>query len=309
MRRDGADRHGTLRATVEWSYQLVDSAAQQVFDRLGVFAAAVDLAASPLWPAATSSTSSTSSTRSTTLVDHSLVVAEVEDGTTRYRLLDTMRAFARERLAARGELDRIARAHAEWAAERVAQLNEALIAPDEVLPLIAVDDMERFWPDLRAAVTLALDGRDADLAARLLGTFTADAIFREREELATWLDDASSLPGILEPSARCALCSRPQPRSTGASVGTTPCTSGSSSGQQLRDAGFDDPRDELRSAQVLYMIVAGRLAKFHRPRGTERSRPGTGRHGCAVPPQLRRDPTGPGRVLPRQSIAGHRDPR
>jgi non-specific serine/threonine protein kinase len=56
------ERHATLQATVEWSYQLLDEAARVVFCRLGIFAAAVDLVAVTAVVGVTPSTSSTSST-------------------------------------------------------------------------------------------------------------------------------------------------------------------------------------------------------------------------------------------------------
>ena len=100
-RADAAARQQTLQATVEWSYALLGQAERRVFDCLGVFpgsfdaAAAADIAAADglqRWDILDSLTS---------LVGKSLVAEEDGPGqTSRYRLLETMRAYARQHLAA-----------------------------------------------------------------------------------------------------------------------------------------------------------------------------------------------------------------
>jgi predicted ATPase/class 3 adenylate cyclase len=259
-RRDGDDRHTTLRATMDWSYQLIDQTAQHVFDSLGVFAGAVELAAVGAVAGDEQLDELDVLDALTTLVDHSLVVAEIDSGTTRYRLLDTMRAYAREHLAAHNSLDRTARMHAEWAAERVAALNDALIAPDDLVATDAIADMERFWPDLRAAVTFALDEHDVDLVGRLLGHFTRESLFRERDELTAWLEAAFALPALFDDPRACALL---------ATAATLDWRAGRyesmnahiAQGVQLRNAGFVDPHDELSLDYSVSVAMAGRLAE------------------------------------------------
>ena len=65
-RRRGVERHQTLRATVEWSYSLLDERERVVFDRLGVFAGSFDADAATAVAATTSSRRGMSATRSTT---------------------------------------------------------------------------------------------------------------------------------------------------------------------------------------------------------------------------------------------------
>jgi predicted ATPase len=62
-RRGGVERHQTLRATVDWSYSLLDARDRNVFARLGVFPAASPPTAPPSWPRPTGSSASTCSTR------------------------------------------------------------------------------------------------------------------------------------------------------------------------------------------------------------------------------------------------------
>ena len=105
-------RHQTLRATLEWSHGLLTPDEQTVFRRLGVFAGSFTLEAAQhvvsderidVWAALD---------HLGALVDKSLVLAE-GDPVPRYRLLETTRAYALERLAEAGETARMLRRHAE----------------------------------------------------------------------------------------------------------------------------------------------------------------------------------------------------
>jgi non-specific serine/threonine protein kinase len=101
----GADRlspprHRTVRATVEWSYQLLEPAEQQAFRALAVFVGGFDA------EAARSVAAGLSLDLLTRLVDKSLIaVVESPGRRTRYRLLETMREYAYELLVEAGELD------------------------------------------------------------------------------------------------------------------------------------------------------------------------------------------------------------
>ena len=93
-------RHRTVRATVEWSYDLLDPAEQRAFRSLAVFVGGFDAdAALAVAPGLTVDAFAR-------LVDKSVVVArETPRGRTRYRLLETVREYAHELLVASGELD------------------------------------------------------------------------------------------------------------------------------------------------------------------------------------------------------------
>ena len=93
--------HRTVRAAVEWSYQLLDPAEQRAFRSLAVFVGGFDA------DAAASVAPGLSLDVLARLVDKSLVaVAESARGRTRYRLLETVREYASELLVAAGELRR-----------------------------------------------------------------------------------------------------------------------------------------------------------------------------------------------------------
>ena len=101
------ERHQTLRATVDWSYQLLEPTERTVFDRLGVFAGTFDAAAAGAVVGETRRRLATSSTAIASLVAKSMLVAERAgpDGTTRYAMLETLRQYARERLDETGDAD------------------------------------------------------------------------------------------------------------------------------------------------------------------------------------------------------------
>jgi predicted ATPase len=190
-RRGAASRHQTLRAAVDWSCSSLDERDRAVFDRLGVFtgsfsatsAIAVvggeDLAGWDVLDALSS------------LVGKSMLVdQDAADGTTRYVLLETLREYARERLAERGEIDRWRRRHAEHYAGIAEEGGQALLGPDElaVRPRLRVD-----LDNLRAAVTWALDGDgddDAELAMRIVAALAHQAMIHSGASVGVWSDRA-----------------------------------------------------------------------------------------------------------------------
>ena len=105
-------RHQTLRAALEWSYGLLSATEQTVFDRIGAFAGSFSLECAQALAADDQSDEWSVLDHLGALVDKSLVA--VEDGANaRYRMLETTRAFALERLAASGATSKVMHRHAE----------------------------------------------------------------------------------------------------------------------------------------------------------------------------------------------------
>jgi len=105
----GLPRHQTLVGAIAWSYDLLDDPERDLLDRLSVFAGSFDLAAVEHVGAIDATLETLQA-----LVDRSLVVVGDSPAGTRYRLLDTIRRFAAERLAARGETEQRRALRNEW---------------------------------------------------------------------------------------------------------------------------------------------------------------------------------------------------
>jgi predicted ATPase/DNA-binding winged helix-turn-helix (wHTH) protein len=112
-RRTALPRHQTLRATLDWSYQLLSEGERVVLRRLSIFANGFALKAATGVAASAEIAASDVIDCVANLVAKSLVVIDASGPKVRYRLLETTRAYAREKLAESGELGQVARAQAE----------------------------------------------------------------------------------------------------------------------------------------------------------------------------------------------------
>ena len=107
-------RHHSLRAVVDWSYQQLTPAEQQLFGQLSVFQGWFDISAARAVAAPEAARASDVTHLVLHLADRSLITADRHDGTARYRLLETLRSYGLERLEERGELDAACSRHARW---------------------------------------------------------------------------------------------------------------------------------------------------------------------------------------------------
>jgi len=105
-------RHQTLRATLEWSYDLLTSSEQRLLSRLSMFAGSWTLDAAEAVGADRAGIADALIDVLACLVDKSLVIVEDNDDETRYRMLQPTREYAFERLTASGDSEATARAHA-----------------------------------------------------------------------------------------------------------------------------------------------------------------------------------------------------
>jgi predicted ATPase/DNA-binding winged helix-turn-helix (wHTH) protein len=112
-RRTALPRHQTLRSTLDWSYDLLPERERVVFRRVSIFADGFGLKAATAVAVSAEIAALDVMDCIANLVAKSLVMADVPGATARYWLLETTRAYAREKLAESGELEQVARAHAE----------------------------------------------------------------------------------------------------------------------------------------------------------------------------------------------------
>ena len=167
--RTALPRHQTLRATLDWSHDLLAETERVLLRRLAVFAGGFTLEAA----IAVGSSEGDAALAPIEVVDglsslvaKSLVTVEVDGRLTSHRMLETTRAYAREKLDESGERDRIARLHAEHLHDVFGSGGpEARMRPDPVW--LAAHDC---WTDnLRAALDWAFSaGGDARLGVSLM---------------------------------------------------------------------------------------------------------------------------------------------
>ena len=175
-RSDAARRQQTLQATVEWSYGLLGEADGRVFDCLGVFPGSFDAEAAVAVADAGGLARWDVLDGLTELVGKSLVVQEEGlDQASRYRLLETMRAYAGQQPAAAGEPDRLRHRHAEHYAAFAERAGLEVTGPAQLewQPRIRAER-----DNLQAAVTWALSSGDQarPLAFRIVAALVAFAI-------------------------------------------------------------------------------------------------------------------------------------
>jgi predicted ATPase/class 3 adenylate cyclase len=116
--RTALPRQQTMRALIDWSYGLLSEYEQRLFWRLSTFVGGCTLEAAEAVCGDETLDALDVIDLIASLVDKSLVVADIESDPTRYRLLESTRAFALEKLEQSGERDALARTHARWAADR-----------------------------------------------------------------------------------------------------------------------------------------------------------------------------------------------
>ncbi len=125
--RNAPARQQTLAATLDWSYRLLVEAERKVLQRLAVFAGGCTLAAAEAVCADESLGVDEVLDVLAHLVDKSLVVADRKEDGTRYRLLETIRQYALEKLLESGEVDQVKERHCAcfvaWAEEAQTHLN------------------------------------------------------------------------------------------------------------------------------------------------------------------------------------------
>jgi predicted ATPase/DNA-binding CsgD family transcriptional regulator len=127
----GPARHQTLRASVDWSHQLLSQPERALFRRLAAFAGGWSLRAADAVGTGPPIGAGQAVRLLAALVDKSLVQAEDTATGTRYRLLEAIKTFACEQLVASGERDDIRARHGSYLAELVEHVASGVHGPDQ----------------------------------------------------------------------------------------------------------------------------------------------------------------------------------
>jgi predicted ATPase/DNA-binding CsgD family transcriptional regulator len=161
--RNASPRQQTLRASTDWSHALLTESERTVFRRLSVFVGGFDLDGAEAVGGGGSVPSVLVLDVLTSLVDKSLVVAENRSGRTRYRLLDTMRQYALEKLGESGEADAVRDRHCK----HFAAMAVALDVPWHSGYEKHIERVDIEVDNLRAAFHWSRQNVDVEVALRL----------------------------------------------------------------------------------------------------------------------------------------------
>jgi predicted ATPase len=173
-RRTALPRHRTLTATLDWSYDLLQEPERAILRRLSVFAGIFTLEAARSVAAANDVDDAPVVSAMIDLVTKSLVAAAASDATTHFRLLDTTRAYASQKLVESGEADRIAFRHAAYYRELLNRVGTKTPGSDVKLDRTggvtepSMETQGRVIDEVRAALGWAYSDRgDPTLAVEL----------------------------------------------------------------------------------------------------------------------------------------------
>ena len=201
--RPAVRRQQTLRASVDWSHALLTEPERILFRRLAVFLGGFDLDAAQAIAGDGDVESYQVLDLLTLLVDKSLVVAESTRGPTRYRLLETVRQYALEKLGESGEADAIRSRHRDHYTSLAALLD----APARTGHEQRIEQAQTEMDNLRAAFGWSLENADIEQALALASTL--QPLWRARgriREGRAWfgaaLTDQNALPADVAPAVR-----------------------------------------------------------------------------------------------------------
>ena len=207
--RNVPDRQRTLRRTIDWSYDLLDEPERRMFWRVAAFVGGADLGAVDVVTNPSGELGLDTLDGLTSLVDKNLVrETGTAEGSSQFGMLETIREYGLERLAASGEEPAIRRRLTEhWIA--VAEATTRPASDDAAAATIG--DLGHDHDNFRAALGWATESGEAEeglrLAAALRDYWRLGSHFREGVR---WLDDLLALPAASE---------RTQPSSTGTDRG------------------------------------------------------------------------------------------
>jgi non-specific serine/threonine protein kinase len=197
--RTAPARQQTIRTTLDWSYDLLGESERRLFNRLAIFAGEWDLEATEAVCAGEDMPPPQVLELLTCLVDKSMVMVSGTEPR-RYRILETLRAYALRRLELSGEADRMGERHAVFALGLAKRLGSVVSATGPGANH-ALDQLKWNLDNLRTALRWAVDTSAADIALRLAGAL-AEVWYRLGSfgEGSYWLAKVLALPDASAPT-------------------------------------------------------------------------------------------------------------
>ena len=250
--RTALPRQQTLRAVVDWSYELLFDDEQRVFERLSVFPGGCDLATAEAVCADETLDAADLADIIQTLVDKSLVIAVPTGDELRFTQLQTLAQYGREKLAERGDSERIRDAMAAHYGRLCAGSAAAFVGDDQRAWLTAVD---REQDNLRGALEWAVANDDAETALTIAGGVSwPHWLAGTAVEGKRWLDDAFRCEGEASERARGAGADGPgADRLPAGHTGERRCRPGS---RARRSSVSSDDVESIAMAYSFYAEVA-----------------------------------------------------
>jgi predicted ATPase/DNA-binding CsgD family transcriptional regulator len=198
--RTALPRQQTLRATIDWSYDLLPEPARAMFRRLSVFAGGFTLNAAEQICSDESAPPPVVLEMLALLVDRSLVIVEARREEERYRQLETIRVYAREKLIESNEADRMRRRHFDFF---LAFVEASEPDPWGAAEQVWLDRLEAEQDNLRAALQWSLERGDFEQLLRLAGALGWFWYVRSNfVEGRRWLDQALAHSDTCIPAVR-----------------------------------------------------------------------------------------------------------
>ncbi|GAA1547974.1 BTAD domain-containing putative transcriptional regulator [Kribbella hippodromi] len=198
--RTALPRHQTLRAVVEWSWELLDPDEQAVARRLSLFSGGATLDAAEQICSDESIPPESVLGVLASLVDKSLVEAAADERSVRYRMLETVRAYGAEQLKASGEYDRFRRAHTAYFSRLLRKARPKMRTAEQVQWIARLTaDNENLLDALRNAI----DTGSARVAVQMVAVLGEYWTMSGRPaEAVSWLQAALAVPGRTVPLDR-----------------------------------------------------------------------------------------------------------
>jgi len=188
--RTALPRHQTLRATIDWSCDLLSPEERVLLRRLAVFAGWT-LRETQVICADEEIGSGEVLDLLAHLVEKSLVIMQVENGHTRYRMLETIRQYAYEKLMSSNEVEQVHKRHLGFFVEFAEEADPNLNGPEQVAWL---DRLENEHSNFRVALSWALEHQKGEGAARLGTALFWFWVFRTHlDEGWQWLEQTIQL--------------------------------------------------------------------------------------------------------------------
>jgi non-specific serine/threonine protein kinase len=157
-------RQQTLRAAMDWSYDLLSPQEQACFRRLAVFAGSFSLEAAEAICAAEPEKPYDVLDVLSSLIDKSLVLVERCSSEARYRLLETIRQYGQDKLQERAEAVQARRTHRDWYARLAEQAESRMLEAQQEQ---VFDRLEAEHENLRGALGWSLEQQEAETAAQM----------------------------------------------------------------------------------------------------------------------------------------------